>query len=556
MQYGGTFQTVKKLIKLYGNNAKNELLQHPYDVGTKVGLSLNCCDRLSNSSDKHTDERMRVLLNSAMSTLLSSGHTYVTQKQLIDAAKKKYKTETIKEELSELLATEVLKTMKNFCVEYDKENRYFLKHTRNAEINIVKNISRLQRTSIDVPYTIELRDEVATNNGVTLGEDQARAFELLGSTGLKILTGGPGTGKTTTINTIIQVYEKLFPDNIIKLCAPTGRAAQRMKESTGREAVTVHRLLEFCPYGENIKYKNENDPIEADFIVVDEVSMLDNELTSMLLSATKDGTMVFFVGDINQLPSVGAGNVLEDLIASEKIDVRMLNKVFRQASDSPIIGNAYKINNGETDFKLTDDFIATTDNDVIELQKTLITNAQKYWDKDNPFYMQILSPTHKGEAGTDEINAILQDKLNPEKDALYYGKKKFKVNDKVITLHNNYEVGYFNGDIGIIREIKDGTVTVVIGDKEVDIDNSNMDDLDLAYAITIHKSQGSEFPVTIISLPMEPAVMLNRNLLYTAVTRAKKVAIINGEQISISKAIYSTSKGCRQTRLKQRLMAM
>ena len=345
----------------------------------------------------------------------------------------------------------------------------------------------------------------------------------------------------------------MYPDNIIKLCAPTGRAAQRMTESTGMEAVTIHRLLEYFVSGDKVFHKDAKNPIVADLIVVDEMSMTDTELMSIFLQAVQDGTLVMLVGDIYQLPSVGPGDVLHDIIFSEKLPVFRLTKVYRQAGDSPIVTNANKINDGHTDLIETEDFeIIVVQNDE-ECKEKILELTKQYYDASKPFDMQILAPSKKYESGTKNLNKVIQEAVNPGKKGFVFGDTTYRVGDKIIMLNNNYQSGYFNGDVGYVVSINDEGVVVNILDNEITITKNMMDDMSLAYSVTVHKSQGSEYPLAICALPKSPGNMLVRNLFYTAVTRAKKKVIVVAVDGSIQASIRNNQTGKRKTGLLEKL---
>lgn len=358
---------------------------------------------------------------------------------------------------------------------------------------------------------------------------QKKAFNLLKHAGLSILTGGPGTGKTTTLNGLISAFEKKYPQKRVVLTAPTGRAAQRMSESTSREASTIHRLL-------GIGTDKRVTSLEADLIVVDEASMIDVELASALLKVVSEDALVLLVGDIDQLPSVGPGKVLLDLIDSGICPVCRLETIFRQKGESKVIVNATKINNGDSGLETDEMFIINRFSDAEKMKDSVLEVV-----KNSEFGLletQVLCTSHKGKSGIEELNKALQAMLNPKapgKRYAQYGGTEFRIGDKVITTRNNYQQDYFNGDIGIVKEITDNEVVMEVLDRQVKIPNENLKDLSLAYCISIHKSQGSEFAHAIIVLPSEPAIMLKRNLLYTAVTRAKKkctlMADADGETI-------------------------
>lgn len=395
------------------------------------------------------------------------------------------------------------------------------------------------------------------------GEQQRSAFPMvLRKKGVKILTGGPGTGKTTTILGILLAYKRMHPKDTIRLCAPTGRAAQRMAESTHMEAVTVHRLLDLKPYGDTTVCKDSSDPIDADLIVVDEMSMINIEVFDLLLEAIKTGTTLVLVGDINQLESVGAGAVLHDLLeAPESLIPRtMLTDVFRQKGDSSIISNAIRINAGITTLDERPDFQVIHTKSAEESLEQVKSLMKKLYNPEEPFSTQILCPARKGISGVENMNIALQALLNPQTKGITYGSIKYRLNDKVMFYKNNYsissyegEIGLYNGDIGKIVKVSESGLTVNVRNSHYEITRDLMDNLGLSYAMTIHKSQGSEFSCIIVVMPAEPTNMLVRNLFYTAVTRAKKKVYVIDESYAMETSIRIAKAGKRLTNLAEYL---
>ena len=400
--------------------------------------------------------------------------------------------------------------------------------------------------------------------------------------GVFILTGGPGTGKTTTINMLISYYEQEGMD--IFLAAPTGRAAKRMSEATGFEARTIHRLLELNggleENGKKAGFTRKDNPLEADVVIIDEMSMVDIHLFQALLKAIAPGTRLILVGDVNQLPSVGPGQVLQDLISSEAFSVVRLEKIFRQAKDSDIVVNAHKIHQGERPVidNKSKDFFFLERNDVNVIYKHMIQLIQEKlpgYCHIHPFEIQVLTPMRKGNLGVETLNRILQRYLNPEskqKEEYLYGDNIFRVGDKVMQVKNNYQleweivskynipidkgVGVFNGDMGIIREIHSYNQTLVVefdDMRRVIYPFSGLEELELAYAITIHKSQGSEYPAVLLPLLKGPRQLLNRNLLYTGVTRAKSCLTILGSSETLAEMVANENESRRYTGLSLRI---
>jgi exodeoxyribonuclease V alpha subunit len=379
-----------------------------------------------------------------------------------------------------------------------------------------------------------------------------------------VITGGPGTGKTTIINAILKIFSKLKV--AILLAAPTGRAAKRMSEATGYEAKTIHRMLEYSIQKGGFQ-KDEEDPLECDLLIVDEASMIDIILMHHLLKAVPVQATLILVGDVNQLPSVGAGNVLRDIIASGSVLIVELNEIFRQAKESLIIVNAHKINSGQipplkSSREKLDDFYFIEQEDpeevlqtILDLVKERISRRFKFDPIDD---IQILTPMHKGTVGASNLNTELQKALNPSEDELIRGSRAFHVRDKVMQIRNNYDKEVFNGDIGRITRIdqENQEVTISFDGREVPYDYTDLDEIALAYAVSVHKSQGSEYPAVIIPLLTQHYVLLQRNLIYTAVTRGRKLVVIVGSRRALAIAVRNNKTEKRYTYLKNRLASL
>ena len=375
-----------------------------------------------------------------------------------------------------------------------------------------------------------------------------------------VITGGPGTGKTTIINAVLKVFSKL-PINIM-LAAPTGRAAKRMNETTGHEAKTIHRMLEYS-FRKGGFQKDDEDPLDCDLLIIDEASMIDTILMHYLLKAIPKEATFILVGDVNQLPSVGAGNVLKDIISSGVVPVVELNEIFRQAKESQIIVNAHKINNGvipsldsyqqDTDFY----FIQKEDPEdvlriILELAKDRVPNKFGFDAFDD---VQILTPMHKGIVGAGNLNVELQKTLNPGEGGVIRGNRNFRVNDKVMQIKNNYDKDIFNGDIGIISRInqEEQVVIITFDGRPVEYDYADLDEIVLAYAVSVHKSQGSEYPAVIIPVVTQHYILLQRNLIYTAVTRGRKLVVMVGTKKALAIGVKNNKTEKRYTYLRQRL---
>lgn len=555
MKHGCTNYTpVKRIIADYGNRAETVLKKHPYEVGMNYNLSFAVCDSIAfeNGFSVFNPERINAMAKFILEKENTSGNVFSYEKEIIEKVMKALSKDT-EITVPSFFIQGCLSSNNLLTIEKDDENRIYSKLMRGAEITLAKQVNRLLKNAIAFNYSENCIKNAEAFCGIEYAPEQKAAFSLLKKSGVGVLTGGPGTGKTTVVKGIINAYKSMYPFNKIRLCAPTGRAAQRMTESTGMESTTIHRLLEYKPYGNDVSYKNAEDPIDADFIIVDEASMLDLQLASILLSAVKSGALIIFVGDINQLQSVGAGDVLNDFINCGVIPVQQLKKVYRQAATSYIVKNALEINAGSSKLALNEEFeVYIKDKGCIT--PTVVDYVKKIYDKENPFDVQVLCPTHKGDGGVSSINNELQKVLNPYVEGmpqLRYGNTSFRINDKIIMLKNNIEIGYFNGDVGIVEKVEDDGLTVNIQDKKLFIDKTLLDDIKLAYAMTIHKSQGSEFKTTIITLPT--TLMLQRNLLYTGVTRAKKKAVLISEPGNIDVCVKRCNVGERNTRLAERI---
>lgn len=420
--------------------------------------------------------------------------------------------------------------------------------------------------------------EIETGMNTALDDIQRQAVVQSCINGISIITGGPGTGKTTITKILLEYFDKTGQD--VMLCAPTGRAAKRMTEATGYEARTIHRMLEIGGDSGMVFARNEENPLETDVVIVDEMSMVDIYLFHALLKAVAIGTKLILVGDVNQLPSVGPGSVLKDIIMSEAFSVTVLKKIFRQDAKSDIVVNAHRINNGQQislDNK-SNDFFFLERNDIrviIEGVVYLVTKKLPPYVKAKPFDIQVMTPMKKGALGVANLNKVLQERLNPPekgKEEVVYGDDTFRVGDKVMQIKNNYQLewevlgkydivvehglGVFNGDMGVIKEIDRaaGTIKVMFDDnRTVSYTTALLGELELAYAITIHKSQGSEYPAVVMPLLNGPAMLFNRNLLYTAVTRAKKCVTIIGSRDTIFEMIENENEQTRYTSLDDRI---
>lgn len=580
-QYGITMNLAVKVYQAYGQDVYGIIRENPYRLADDIdGVGFRTADEIAARVGIRMDSDFRVRSGILYTLLQASGegHTYLPETELTPRASKllNVTAEQVEKQYMDLAIERkiILKQMEDQTQIYAASFYYM-------EANTATMLKRLN-VSYDVSDAeIEQRIRgIEKKSGMTLDEHQVTAVKEAVRNGLLVITGGPGTGKTTTINTIIRYFE--LEGLEIFLAAPTGRAAKRMSETTGFEARTVHRMLELNGGAEGSGgfERDESNPLEADVIIVDEMSMVDISLMCSLLKAISVGTRLILVGDVNQLPSVGPGSVLRDIIQSHACNVVMLTKIFRQASTSDIIVNAHKINHGEEvilDNKSMDFFfLKRYDADVIiNVVLQLIKQKLPKFVDATPYDIQVLTPMRKGLLGVERLNGILQRYMNPpanDKVEKEYGSTVFREGDKVMQTKNNYQLaweirtkfgltvdkglGIFNGDMGIIRQINDFAEQMIIEFDEgrmVEYPYKLLDELELAYAITIHKSQGSEYPAVVIPLLGGPMMLMNRNLLYTAVTRARKCVTLVGNEVTFQQMIQNTSQQKRYSGLCDRL---
>ena len=580
-QYGITMNLAVKIYNKYGQGVYGILKENPYQLADDIeGVGFKTADDIAARAGIRMDSDFRVRSGILYTLLQASGegHTYLPKEELTDKTaellgvdpqiiEKNYMDLTIDRKIIQKQSGEQIHIYAS-AFYYMEANTAAMLHGLNiaydvADAEIEQRIHKIEKQT-----------------GMQLDEHQVQAVKEAVRNGLLVITGGPGTGKTTTINTIIRYFEMEGLD--IFLAAPTGRAAKRMSETTGFEARTIHRMLELNGGMEGSAgfERNETNPLETDVVIIDEMSMVDISLMNSLLKAVAPGTRLILVGDINQLPSVGPGCVLRDIIQSETCNVVMLTKIFRQASTSDIIVNAHKINRGEQvslDNKSMDFFfLKRYDADVIiNVVLQLVKQKLPKFVDATPYDIQVLTPMRKGLLGVERLNGILQRYLNPpepSKREKEHGDMIFREGDKVMQTKNNYQLeweittkfgltvdkgmGIFNGDMGIITEINDfaETMTVEFDEgRKVEYSFKLLDELELAYAITIHKSQGSEYPAVVIPLLNGPAMLMNRNLLYTAVTRARKCVTLVGNEGTFTQMIQNTSQQKRYSGLCDRL---
>ena len=584
-KYGISMTLGVKIYQKYGIDTYRIVQENPYQMAEDItGVGFKIADEIARRVGIHTDSdfRIRSGILYVLQQSAGEGNTCLPKEILTRRAcdlldvlpehiEKHYMDMGIDRKI-------VLKEMDGTVYVYASTYYYM-------EANAAAMLQGLHVTydvsDTEVEYEVK---KIEKKTGMQLDERQLQAVKEAARSGLVVITGGPGTGKTTTINTIIRYFDAQGMD--IFLAAPTGRAAKRMSETTGYEARTIHRMLELNggAEGDNAGFeKNEQNPLETDVIIVDEMSMVDITLLYALLKAIVYGTRLILVGDADQLPSVGPGCVLRDIIESGACKVVCLTHIFRQASQSDIVVNAHKINRGEPvilDNKSRDFFFLKRQdaNVIISICIQLIQQKLPKYVDAKPFDIQVLTPMRKGLLGVERLNTILQQYLNPpspDKQEREYGQMRFREGDKVMQTKNNYQIewqvlsrygipvekgmGVFNGDMGIVKEINTFSETMTVEYEEgktVEYPFKQLDELELAYAITVHKAQGSEYPAVVMPLLSGPRMLMNRNLLYTAITRAKKCVTLVGDDVFFQQMIENVSEKRRYTGLKERLQEL
>ena len=548
-----------KIFKTYGSESIALVQENPYRLADDIwGIGFKTADSIAQKMgiDKGKFVRLRSGIFYTLNKLAEAGHCYTTREQLTGMAKELLEVEEPELEIS---LDEMIRTNDVIRDEAEDREAIYLPPYYFSESGCAKRLLRLmscgKKKSED---TEEILEKVAASSEITYDEIQWQAVKTAVSSKVMVLTGGPGTGKTTTTLGIISAYKQAGCQII--LAAPTGRAAKRMSEATGMEAKTIHRLLEYKP-PEGYQ-KNEEHPLEGDVLILDECSMIDIMLMYNLLKALPQQMSLILVGDIDQLPSVGAGNVLRDIIDSGCVPVVRLTRIFRQAQGSRIIMNAHRINKGEgidmRGGKDADFFFATKESNQ-EVVDTIVqyckTNLPRYYHVDPLQDIQVLTPMQRGECGAVNLNQVLQEAMNPSKIFLRRGGTQYRLKDKVMQIRNDYDKEVFNGDIGTVTkvDVEERELTVLFDERKVVYDVTELDELALAYAVTIHKSQGSEYPIVVMPFTMSHFVRLQRNLLYTGVTRAKKILVLVGEKKAVYYAIKNETTTGRNTCLARRL---
>lgn len=587
-QYGISPSFAVKIYNRYGAGMHEIIRNNPYKLAEDiVGIGFNTADEIAIKMGINLDsqERIRAGILYILSLASSEGNTYYPKEKLLERASKLLLIDT---DSLEIAITNLAVERKIVIKQIDENDVVYLSPFYYMELNCARMLLDLNIDMESDPLIVSKAvDDVAKREEIELDEQQKKAVMEAVVKGVTVITGGPGTGKTTTINTIIKLFERQGLN--IVLAAPTGRAAKRMSEATGCDAQTIHRLLEISGgisddendgRGTYTFERNEENPLDADVVIIDEMSMVDVSIMNSLLKAICVGTRLILVGDVNQLPSVGPGNVLKDIISSGEFTVVKLVKIFRQAAVSDIVTNAHKINRGEhisLDNKSKDFFMMQSldINEIATIITILVRDKMPKYVNAKPFDIQVLTPMKKGEVGVEKLNVILQKELNPpsrdKKEREAHG-SIFREGDKVMQIKNNYQIeweirskygtlvengtGVFNGDCGKIKMINEFAQLVTVEFEEgkmVDYKYSQLDELELAYAITIHKSQGSEYPAVVIPLLSGPQMLMNRNLLYTAVTRAKHCVTIVGSARMVGLMIDNENETKRYSSLDERI---
>lgn len=576
-----------RVYKLYGKDSVRIVTENPYILAEDIrGINFNRADAIAAKLGVEPESSVRIEsgIRYMLKSWAASGSTLMPENYLIEKTA----------EFLDVMMDNVRDSLKDMVFAGELEEDcindtavIYLYGYYHAEQRVAHELIKIRNAPLKtIPLqagnyldAIRMDSDDPFGEGVELSTEQKRAVLECLTNNVTIITGGPGTGKTTIINTLVKIFD--FAGFSVALAAPTGRAAKRMEEASGKPAMTIHRMLEYVWSEEEDALnfgRNDENPLEEDVIIVDEASMIDLMLMDGLLNAVKEGTRLIFTGDADQLPPVGAGNVLRDMIASECIPVIRLKEIFRQAEGSGIVTNSHLINNGEyPEQQSGNDFYIISKNGETSISDTIRELVGGRIEAGFDFVrsaddIQILTPTKRGMLGAPSLNAMLQEVINPpaeDKAELKIG-KTFREGDKVMQLRNNYGAewrtelfstegeGVFNGDMGIVKEIdiENKSMTVRMDDRIIEYVGDMLEEIDLAYAITVHKSQGSEFPVVVIPVLNFPPMLMTRNLLYTAVTRGKKLVIIVGDPARVRSMIDNNRADGRYTGLKWRLLAL
>lgn len=553
-QYGVSTAYAAKIYRQYGKESIDKVQDNPYRLADDIwGIGFKTADSIASKMgyEKNDLRRCKSGISYTLNELSNEGHVYAVEEQLIETAKKLLEAdeEPIRQAVTEMIASEDL---------IREDEAIYLPPFYHSERGTAKKLLALLQDQTPTLFGLKADIKAIEKvSGIEYDEVQIAAIKQAVRSKVMVLTGGPGTGKTTTTQGIIAAYKTAGMR--ILLAAPTGRASKRMSEATGMEAKTIHRLLEFNP--QDGYKRNDENPLEGDALIVDECSMIDIILMYNLMKAISENMRLVLVGDIDQLPSVGAGNVLRDIIDSEKIPVVRLTRIFRQAQSSRIVMSAHAINQGRypdtSNGKQTDFFFIKNEEpeqvaeEIVKLVKHRLPKAYN-----QPLNnIQVLTPMQRSVVGATNLNTMLQQALNTSNLGISRGGTTYKLGDRVMQVRNNYDKNVFNGDIGIVEQVsmEDRTLFVRFDDNLVEYEASELDEVTLAYATTIHKAQGSEYPIVVIPILMTHFVMLQRNLIYTGITRAKKICVLIGQPKALAYAIRNLTVTKRNTKLKERL---
>ena len=560
-----------KIFKQYGSQSVTVVQENPYRLALDIfGIGFIIADSIAEKLGFSKDSELRAEAGIlyVLNKLTEDGHIFYPYESLLE------KCQSILDSNRKVIVKAFASVVeeKRIVIEDINQEGTGLKpnqkevypaNLHHCEVGIAHNLRVLTSTAKSI-RKIDIRkaiDWVQEQLAITLAGRQIQAVSSALEDKVMVITGGPGTGKTTIINAILKIFEKL-PVHIL-LAAPTGRAAKRMREATGHQAKTIHRMLKYSVQKGGFQ-KNENNPLKCDLLIVDEASMIDSVLMHHILKAVPPQATFVMVGDINQLPSVGPGNVLKDIIASGAVPVVELTEIFRQAQESSIVVNAHRINRGllpklEPAVQQLEDFYLLEQEDPEEVLRIVLElikeRIPKRFGLDSLNDIQVLTPMHRGTVGSENLNLELQNALNPRPDGITRGGRSFRVNDKVMQTKNNYEKGIFNGDIGRITRINPESqqTHIYFDNREVVCEYSELDEIVLAYAISVHKSQGSEYPAVVIPILMQHYLLLQRNLIYTAITRAKTLVVMVGTKKALSTGIKNDKTRKRYTSLQRRL---
>jgi len=559
-----------KIFKQYGNQAIEIVSRNPYQLATDIfGIGFLTADRIAREMGFEKDSALRIQAGIlyVLNQMAEDGHVYYPYDGLLDKC-----AEILEVDAYPVAdAVKYLAGGKKICVEtiagpaHDptgSDPAVYLSKYYTCETGIAAMLKRLMHTpkvirAIDTDRALAWVQEQLS---FALAEKQAEAVADAAKSKIMVITGGPGTGKTTIIRAILTIFERLKVN--IKLAAPTGRAAKQMGEATGKAATTIHRMLSFNAAGGGFQ-KNADNPLNCDLLIVDEASMIDTVLMYHLLKAVPAAATLILVGDVNQLPAVGAGNVLDDIIASQKVPVVRLNEIFRQARQSRIIVNAHRINSGYMpqieESQTPTDFYFIEQEDPEAVLSLILSLAGRRIPESFGFDpisdIQVLSPMHKGIVGAANLNRELQQRLNPGKEGVAVGNARFCIGDKVMQIRNNYDKSVFNGDVGRIQSIsqEDRELVIDFEGRRLPYDFTELDEVVLAYAVSVHKSQGSEYPAVIVPVVTQHYILLQRNLIYTAVTRGRQLVVMVGTKKALAIAVNNDKTRQRYTRLQDRL---